>query len=302
MRVTDAEKANPYAEDFLDQDHKKLTADLVEPLKALFCEFAAKTQESGLHYEDMRQLLAVIGLVYSPKELKAMFDKVNTDGDDNLNQKEFLNFFYGMVTNKDADLPIPTKDDKKEPEASPAGDDDEDEDEMPDEFKDLDPAEQQKQIKLASFKAMIIGTSLVLVFTDPMVDVLSQIGVNTGIPAFYVSFVLAPFASNASELAASMKLASKKTMGSITQSLQTLEGAACMNNTYCLGIFYALIYYQGLAWKFTAETLCIVLVQVLMFLLVMRNSKQTMMTGVLICCLYPVSLIFVAGLEKMGLD
>ena len=48
---------------------------------------------------------------------------------------------------------------------------------------------------------MAFGTALVLVFSDPAVDVLNEIGVRTGIPAFYVSFVLAPLASNASEYA-----------------------------------------------------------------------------------------------------
>merc|ERR1719424_2634205 len=160
----------------------------------------------------------------------------------------------------------------------------------------------RKQIINASLKQMAIGTLLVLIFSDPMVDVLSQIGTMTGIPAFYVSFVLAPLASNASELVASYKLASRKTSSAITQSLQTLEGAACMNNTYCLGIFYALIYYQGLAWKFTAETLSIVLVQFLVFLIVIRKSTQSMADATIIFMMYPVSLVFVAALEAMGLD
>ena len=40
-------------------------------------------------------------------------------------------------------------------------------------------------------------------------------------------------------------------------SLAALEGAACMNNTFCLAIFMALVYFKGLAWKFSAETLTI---------------------------------------------
>lgn len=37
-------------------------------------------------------------------------------------------------------------------------------------------------------------------FTDPMVDVLAAVGTKVGVPAFYVSFILAPLASNASEV------------------------------------------------------------------------------------------------------
>merc|ERR1719405_383894 len=133
-----------------------------------------------------------------------------------------------------------------------------------------------------SFQSMAIGTFLVLIFSDPMVDVLSQIGTVTGVPAFYVSFILAPLASNASELLSSMKLAAKKSKNSITQSIQTLEGAACMNNTFCLGIFYILIWYQGLAWKFTAETLTIFFVQILVFVIVKKGNTQTMKDAIII--------------------
>jgi len=51
---------------------------------------------------------------------------------------------------------------------------------------------------------MIMGTIVVLIFSDPMVDVLSEFGTLTGIPAFFVSFILAPVASNAPEILASI--------------------------------------------------------------------------------------------------
>merc|ERR1719345_445715 len=109
-----------------------------------------------------------------------------------------------------------------------------------------------------------------------MVDVLSGIGKATNIPAFYVSFILAPMASNASELVAAYSYALKKTSKTITISMSTLEGAACMNNTYCLAIFFGLIYFQGLAWKFTAETTAIVLVQFIMAYIAVAKQTQTM--------------------------
>eukprot|EP01048_Picozoa_sp_COSAG05_P033563 COSAG05_NODE_13532_length_426_cov_1.262997_1_plen_114_part_01 len=90
------------------------------------------------------------------------------------------------------------------------------------------------------------GTSLVLLFSDPMVDCLSALGERTSISPFYISFVLAPLASNASELLAAYKFALKKTQATITVSLSQLEGAAIMNNTFCLGIFMVLIFLQNL--------------------------------------------------------
>jgi len=39
---------------------------------------------------------------------------------------------------------------------------------------------------------------IVLIFSDPMVDVLSELGNRIDVSPFYISFVLAPLASNAS--------------------------------------------------------------------------------------------------------
>jgi Ca2+/Na+ antiporter len=301
MRVSAQEVAIPYADEPLSKA-AQLPQDLTVSLKLLFNEYAAKTADAGLHGDDMRQLLHVIGLRYTPDAFNKKFAAADADKGGFLDQLEFLNFFYEMLTGAD---PLPYEEKNPAPAApadSSGGDDEDEEDEMPDEFKDLSPDEQRKQIIQSSLKQMCIGTFLVLIFSDPMVDVLAQIGKMTGVPAFYVSFLLAPLASNASELVSSMKLASRKTSGSITQSLQTLEGAACMNNTFCLGIFFYLIYAQGLAWKFTAETLCIFLIQFLVFLIVIKSNTQTMKMGVIIFLCYPVSLVFVAGLEAMGFD
>lgn len=111
----------------------------------------------------------------------------------------------------------------------------EEEDEIPDDLKHLTPAEQQTLIKRRSAYMMGLGTIIVVIISDPMVDVLSEIGRRTNIPAFYIAFVLAPMASNASELVAAYNYAQKKTKASISISLATLLGAAIMNNTFVLG-------------------------------------------------------------------
>jgi Ca2+/Na+ antiporter len=134
-----------------------------------------------------------------------------------------------------------------------------------------------------------------------MVDVMSEVAVRLDIPAFYVSFILAPLASNASEVIASQYYAAKKTRKTITVSLTALEGAASMNNTLCLSIFMALIYFRGLAWQYSAETLAIVLVQVVVAAAALRE-KMSMMTALAVLSLFPLSVAFVALLEHFGLD
>merc|ERR1712039_749612 len=149
------------------------------------------------------------------------------------------------------------------PKYMPIQDDDDDEEveEVPEDLCDADPAKQLRNIIFKAVKMMGSGTILVVTFSDPMVGCLSRWGNVLGVSPFYISFVVAPFASNASELLAAYSYAAKKTQKSITTSLSTLIGASCMNNTFCLAIFLALVYFKGLAWQFTAETISIVVVQ-----------------------------------------
>ncbi len=148
---------------------------------------------------------------------------------------------------------------------------------------------------------MTVGLTLILVFSDPMVDVMSNTGARLGVPPFYVSFILAPLASNASELIASLNYAAKKTKKTITVSLAALEGAACMNNTFCLAIFMALVYFKSLAWKFSAETLAILIVEGLVACIAMC-ATQKVYHALLALTLFPLSLVFVATLEANGFD
>eukprot|EP01013_Petalomonas_cantuscygni_P031123 TRINITY_DN57274_c0_g1_i1.p1 TRINITY_DN57274_c0_g1~~TRINITY_DN57274_c0_g1_i1.p1 ORF type:complete len:607 (-),score=155.12 TRINITY_DN57274_c0_g1_i1:239-2059(-) len=183
-----------------------------------------------------------------------------------------------------------------------AEDDDEgagsDEEDVPEDLRDLSPQQQQRRILLRALWMMGIGTVLVLVFSDPMVGVLDGLGSRLGIGGFYVSFVLAPLASNLSEVIAAASYAAKRTSRTATIALQQLLGAAIMNNTFCLGIFLALITVRGLPWVYTAETLAILAVE-----LVMAAVAQTRLMyprdAVFVAMLYPMALALVYVLENV---
>lgn len=177
----------------------------------------------------------------------------------------------------------------------------EDEEEMPDDVARLPADQQQAALKKKAFTMLSIGTLLVLLFADPMVEVLQEVAVRVKIPPFYVSFILAPLASNASEVIASQYYAAKKTKKSIAISLSALEGAAAMNNTFCLSIFMSLIYFRGLAWQYTAETIAILLVQYIVGYFT-RGDIMTSKTALIILSIFPLSIALIAGLEAAGLD
>merc|ERR1719361_476095 len=146
---------------------------------------------------------------------------------------------------------------------------------------------------------MGFGTLLVMVFSDPMVDLFGALGDQLGIGAFYVSFVLAPMASNASELVAASNYAAKKTMKSMTTSLSTLEGAAVMNNTFTTGVFFALIYLRGIAWEFQAETIVLVLIQIAIAIMMLNTKHQLLYHACLVFSFYPAALAVTWILENI---
>jgi len=177
-------------------------------------------------------------------------------------------------------------------------DGEDEEEEVPEDLIDLPPDQQRYRILRRSFWMMGWGVLLVTLFSDPIVTVFSGIGAITGIPPFYVAFVLAPIASNASEIIASYFYAKKKTSKTITISLATLMGAAVMNNTFVLGIFLGLVRFRNLQWTFSAETISILFVEIVMTVVVLTRKVHTMRVNVLVLMLFPLSLLLVAILES----
>jgi len=188
-----------------------------------------------------------------------------------------------------------------EPDVGGDDGEEEEEEEVPDDLLDLSPKEQQAAIKRRAFFMLFMGTFLVVSFSDPMVEVIGEVAKRLEISAFYVSFCLVPVASNASEVIASQFYAKKKTSSSIAVSLSALEGAAAMNNTFCLAIFMGLIYFRGLAWKFTAETIAIIAVQLIVGFY-LRSNTLTTVSAYVILSLFPLSIALVAILEANGFD
>ncbi len=80
-----------------------------------------------------------------------------------------------------------------------------------------------------------------------------------------------------------------------------VQGAAIMNNTFCLGIFMILIFARDLPWTFSAETISIFAIQAVMALYAQKKTHRTL-DAIFILALYPASLALVAGIEAAGLD
>lgn len=235
------------------------------------------------------------------EEIDKLLKKADTDSDGSVSFDEFIGLAYNLILTNDQSAKKDKAEVTEEVASGIWSSEEDEEEEMPDDFTDLSPDEQQRAIKFRAFKMLAVGTAIVIYFSDPMVDVMQEIAVRVSIPPFYVSFVLAPLASNASEVVASMYYASKKTRKTISVSLSALEGAASMNNTFCLSIFMCLIFVRGLAWQYTAETIAIVIVEFIMAYLVQKDH-MTSMTALFVMLIFPLSLVLVATLEYFGFD
>jgi Ca2+/Na+ antiporter len=245
----------------------------------------------------------------SDEEMDSLFTQFDSDLNGVVSFDEFIGACYVFITQKGEEEKVaaPTVGHLESTESATSEiaesifDEDEEAEDVPEEFTDLSPDAQQAAIKTRAFMMLFIGTTLVIMFSDPMVDVMQEIAVRAGLSPFYVAFILAPLASNASEVLASQYYAAKKTRKTITVSLSALEGAASMNNTFCLSIFMALIYFRGLAWQYTAETISIVLVEMIIAIMV-QKTVMTSKDAVIIIAIFPLSIILVAALEAIGFD
>ena len=158
------------------------------------------------------------------------------------------------------------------------------------------------QLKLKALGLLLLGTAICTIFSDPMVDIISNVGLKMKISPFYVSFVVTPLASNASEVIAGLLFARKKTTDSISLTLSTLHGAATMNSTLSLCIFMCLIYFRQLSWAFTAEVMTVMLVVIIVGLNGLRTTIY-LWQGILVASLYPLSILMVYIMENVfGLD
>lgn len=158
------------------------------------------------------------------------------------------------------------------------------------------------QLKLKACFLLVLGTGICTIFSDPMVDIISTVGKRMDISPFYISFVITPLASNASEIVASLMFARKKTTESISLHLSLLHGAATMNSTLALGIFMSLIYFRKLSWNFSAEVIAVLVVILITGMNSLRKTIK-LWQALFVSLMYPVSILLVYILEnKVGLD
>jgi len=276
---------------------KKRLGKILRPFFAKYDE----DHSGALNEHEFASLLKDLDEHLSGEEATNLYKTTDTNHDGQVAFDEFLECLHGYLMDPEK-LEAMEQRTAVDPKTIPAYQDDEEEEEVPEDLAHLSPDEQRKIVIFRATWMMSLGTIVVLVVSDPFVDLLTAWGNRLGIEPFYISFVVAPFASNASELLSAYTYAKKKNAKAMVTSLSTLIGAACMNNTFCLGIFFALIWARGLAWQFTAETISIMLVQWAIGILAIVNKTQSLFMGFIVLACYPGCLFLVKYLNDKGWD
>jgi len=171
--------------------------------------------------------------------------------------------------------------------------------EFPTDILELSPSDQRNAILSRGLLYILSGLCLALFFTSPLIDVMDALGTRIGVSSFYISFVLSPIFADLYSFILTYRYALRRTSKSITLALVSLIGSIIINNTMVLGIFMIIIYFQDLAWVFLSETIIIIVTELYIGLMCVKNV-HTLLDAVFIILWYPVSIAIVYVMNTYG--
>eukprot|EP00588_Corethron_pennatum_P013125 CAMPEP_0194265796 /NCGR_PEP_ID=MMETSP0169-20130528/913_1 /TAXON_ID=218684 /ORGANISM="Corethron pennatum, Strain L29A3" /LENGTH=568 /DNA_ID=CAMNT_0039006343 /DNA_START=473 /DNA_END=2179 /DNA_ORIENTATION=+ len=279
---------------------------LLHILNPIFIKYDNDPKDGYLNPREMRYLFRDMHEQISDTQINTLVHQFDLNRDGRISFEEFIHamaYFIKNSYNRDIIRSISMGSiDDNGLEITDTGSlsfDDEEIEEIPRDLADKSPAVQQAAIKFRAVTLLLLGTALILTFSNPIVAVINEIAVRVDIPPFYVSFVILPVISNAPEIISTQFYAKKKTRKSITIALSALQGSAVMNNTVCLMIFMGLVHFRGLAWNYSVETMVILGIEAVMALFT-KKKIMTLADACVIALLFPLSIACIIFFASFG--
>jgi len=263
-------------------------------LNPIFLKYDSDPKDGMLNQREMHYLFRDMHEEISETEINTLFHQFDMDRDGRISFDEFIHATAYVIKksyNKDIVNSLSLQSIENWKTSSHSFSFEEEVEEMPKDLANKRPEMQQTVIKVRAVAMLLMGTTLILFFSEPLVAVMEEIAERSKIPSFYVSFVIVPIISNAPEIISTQFYARKKTRKSLTIALSALQGSAVMNNTVCLSIFMGLVHFRGLAWDYSIETMLILGIEAV---LAVFTTKQvlTVLDALIIASLFPLSLVF----------
>ncbi|XP_027343951.1 sodium/calcium exchanger NCL1 isoform X2 [Abrus precatorius] len=163
--------------------------------------------------------------------------------------------------------------------------------------EDAEGIENAKWTSIKAVLLLLLGTIIAAAFADPLVDAVDNFSDATSIPAFFISFIALPLATNSSEAVSAIIFASRDKRQTASLTFSEIYGAVTMNNVLCLSVFLALVYVRGLTWNFSSEVLVILVVCIVVGVFASFRTVFPLWTSILAILLYPFSLVLVYVLD-----
>ncbi|KAB1216626.1 hypothetical protein CJ030_MR4G007832 [Morella rubra] len=154
-----------------------------------------------------------------------------------------------------------------------------------------------KSMTIKAVLLLLLGAVIAGTFADPLVDAVDNFSDATGIPAFFISFIALPLATNSSEAVSAIIFASRNKRTTASLTFSEIYGAVTMNNVLCLSVFLALVYVRGLTWDFSAEVLIILIVCLVVGAFASIRTHFPLWTSIVAFLLYPFSLALIYVLD-----
>merc|ERR1712137_113559 len=165
------------------------------------------TNKNGtISFDEFRMLIKDLNENLDEATQRTIFSQTDKDRNDDLSFHEFLDLIVNFATQpwrqqtttKTVKLPTTLYAGGTLPGSDEV--DEADEEDMPGDLADLSPDQQQHSLRVRAFWKLTLGMALVLIFTYPMCGLLTAMGDKLNTNSFYVAFVLAPLAANATSL------------------------------------------------------------------------------------------------------
>ncbi|KAG0500475.1 hypothetical protein HPP92_000547 [Vanilla planifolia] len=220
--------------------------------------------------------------------IEKLYYKIDLDEDKIISRAELRAFIIG-VQFEEIDLDKDDAIDKKTKE---------DHDLLLDQSDEVvEEIENPTKVYVKAILLLLLGTTIAVVFADPLVDAVDNFSLATNIPSFFISFIAMPLATNSSEAVSALMFAARKKKRTSSLTFSEVYGGVTMNNTLCLAVFLALVYLRHLTWDFSAEVLIILLVCIIMGLFTSFRTTFPLWTCFVAYLLYPFSLALVYVLD-----
>ncbi|KAI8525635.1 hypothetical protein RHMOL_Rhmol13G0245900 [Rhododendron molle] len=152
---------------------------------------------------------------------------------------------------------------------------------------------------IKSVLQIILGAAIVSFLAEPLIYSILDLSTALGLPTFYISFVIIPFALKFKMAVSAIFPASQKSLKTASLTFSEIYGGVVMNNITGLSILLAIVYIKDLTWDYSVEVLVILVVCAIIGLLAFFRSSYPLWTCILAFFLYPFSLLLVHFLHNI---